>query len=160
MRILYPLLEVFRGVRQSFRGDIHLTTDMRQIRRDLRGGTGAANGVAHHAFGAKEHVLASKGGFGFRLPGGLTLVFKPAFKLARFFGDDAQSHLCVLMTAELRALPAIYPRLIRLDDQRHVALRRKQVALAGKIGHPEAVDHIFRGKLQQYRCPCGNVQFV
>src|SRR5215207_2500361 len=71
----------------------------------------------------------------------LLLFTNPLVVLARLLRDHAKAHVRVRQTAVLGALAEVRAGLVGLDRRERPATR-DDVALAGELGDPEAVDHV------------------
>ncbi len=118
--------------------------DVRQVRAELTRGRRAAHRMAGAAVGHEEREAARELGC-WRRSRRQLLRGEPCVEFRRGMRDDVKRHIRVLGPAVLGALAAKDAGALGLHPQ-DVDAARDQVELAGKIGHPEAMQHVGRSK--------------
>ena len=83
----------------------------------------------------------------------------PAVEVGATLGDDIEGHVRVLQSAELGALPAVDPGLVRAQEDR-VAAPRHRVDLAVEARHPERVQDVGGRRDHAHRRAHGDVDLV
>src|SRR5437868_13764824 len=97
-----------------------------------------------HQTGMSEKNFTPSNGFGGRwLARGLQLFLLPRLKRIAGLRDDRKSHVRMLQAAELGALPVINSRPVYLEPESR-RVPRQQVAFAGNVWCPKAMDYVFR----------------
>src|SRR5690349_20844064 len=129
---------------------------MRQIRAHGAVRRRSGDRVTRRAWTGEEYLFPFRGTGVRGVGGGGPRFRQPRGELSARVHDDVERHLRVLVATELRALGAIDPGLVSVQEQRR-RVAGNEVALADDVRYPEAVDHIARRDLDLHRLARGDV---